>query len=99
MSNRRDLSFNSTTPPSDSIASFAISPYDGSLRFTQLFPAGGSYPRQFALNTAGNLVAVALQETGSVTVLERDVTSGVFEREVASVAIEGGQVVCVVWDD
>jgi 6-phosphogluconolactonase (cycloisomerase 2 family) len=78
---------------------FSISPIDGTLSFLELFPAGGSYPRQFALNRAGNLVAVGLQQTGSVSILERDVSSGVFEREVASIAIGGGAVVCVVWDE
>jgi 6-phosphogluconolactonase (cycloisomerase 2 family) len=72
---------------------------DGTLSFVELFPAGGSYPRQFALNRAGNLVAVGLQQTGSISILERDVTSGVFKREVASLAIDGGEVVCVVWDE
>lgn len=99
VSNRRDLTFNNTKPPSDSMSSFAISPSDGTLSFRQLFPAGGSYPRQFSLNRAGNLVAVGLQETGSVTILERDTCSGTFVKEVASINIAGGQVVCVVWDE
>lgn len=99
VSNRRDLTFNNTSPPSDSISTFAISPDDGTLSFFQIFPAGGSYPRQFALNQAGNLAAVGLQQTGIVTILERDATSGAFEKEVASIAIDGGQVVCVVWDE
>lgn len=99
VSNRRDLTFNNTKPPSDSISSFAISPEDGTLSFRQLFPAGGSYPRHFSLNRAGNLVAVGLQETGSVAILQRDVGSGTFVKEVASIDITGGQVVCVVWDE
>ena len=78
---------------------FSISPKDGTLSFLEVFPAGGSYARQFALNKGGNLVAVGLQQTGSISILERDLTSGVFEREVARLAIGGGQVVCVVWDE
>jgi 6-phosphogluconolactonase (cycloisomerase 2 family) len=78
---------------------FSISPKDGTLSFLEIFPAGGSYARQFALNKGGNLAAVGLQQTGSVSILERDLTSGVFEREVASIAIGDGQVVCVVWDE
>ena len=81
------------------MSTFAISPADGTLSFVQLFPAGGSYPRQFALNTAGTLAAVGLQETGTVTILERDVTSGTFEKEVANIVIGGGMVTCTVWDD
>jgi len=78
---------------------FSISPKDGSLTFIEVFPAGGSYARQFALNKGGNLVAVGLQQTGSISILERDLTSGVFKREVASIAIGGGEVVCAVWDE
>ena len=78
---------------------FAISPADGSLTFLQLFPAGGSYPRQFALNKAGNLAAVGLQMTGSVSILERNTVTGLFEKEVANVGIGGGMVTCVVWDE
>ena len=78
---------------------FSISPIDGTLSFRQLFPTGGQYARQFALNPAGNLIVVGLQETGNVAILERDVASGVFEKEVASIRIAGGQVVCVVWDE
>lgn len=99
VSNRRDLTFSQLSPASDSLASFAINQADGTLSFRQLFPAGGSYPRQFALNTAGNLAAVGLQETGTVSILARDVNSGSFTQEVASVPIGGGQVVCVVWDE
>jgi 6-phosphogluconolactonase (cycloisomerase 2 family) len=78
---------------------FSISPTDGTLSFLEIFPAGGSYARQFAFNRAGNLVAVALQETGSVSILERDLSSGVLKREVANIAIGGGEVVCVIWDE
>ena len=78
---------------------FSISPKDGTLSFLEIFPAGGSYARQFALNRGGNLVAVGLQQTGTISILERDLTSGVFKREVARLAIGGGEVVCVVWDE
>lgn len=99
VSNRRDLTFSDAKPPSDSMATFAISPEDGTLSFRQLFPAGGSYARQFEINKAGNLVAVGLQESGTVSILERDTCSGAFVKEVASIDITGGQVVCVVWDE
>jgi 6-phosphogluconolactonase (cycloisomerase 2 family) len=93
------LTFNNTSPPSDAMSVFSISSKDGTLSFLEVFPAGGSYARQFASNRGGNLVAVGLQQTGSVSILERDVTSGVFTKEVASIAIGGGEVVCVVWDE
>jgi len=78
---------------------FSISPKDGTLSFLEVFPAGGSWARQFAMNRGGNLVAVGLQETGSVSILERDATSGILKKEVASIAIGDGQVTCVVWDE
>lgn len=107
-SNRRDLSFNSTTRPatdipSDSIGTWALtaghSEVDvGDLNFMGLFPAGGSYARQFAINKAGNLVAVGLQESGRVVILERDVDAGSFVGQIA--LVEGlGEVTCVVWDE
>jgi 6-phosphogluconolactonase (cycloisomerase 2 family) len=78
---------------------FSISPKDGTLSFYEIFPVGGSYARQFALNRGGNLVAVGLQQTGSVSILERDPTTGILKGEVASIPIGGGQVVCVIWDE
>jgi 6-phosphogluconolactonase (cycloisomerase 2 family) len=78
---------------------YSISPTDGRLSFLEVFPAGGSWARQFAMNRGGNLVAVGLQETGSVSILERDTTSGILKKEVASIPIGDGQVTCVVWDE
>ena len=105
-SNRRDASFNASTfplsypTPSDSMATWSLNPcqYDGSLEFLGLFPAGGSYPRQFSLSRAGDLVAVGLQQSSKVVVLERDTETGLFVRQVAEVDV-AGQVTCVVWDD
>ena len=78
---------------------FSISPADGTLSFREIFPAGGSWARHFALNRAGNLVAVGLQQTGTVSIIERDATSGILKSEVARIAIGGGGVQCVVWDE
>ncbi|KAL9107489.1 MAG: hypothetical protein Q9227_007590 [Pyrenula ochraceoflavens] len=98
VSNRRDLSFNNTSPPSDSLALFDINAADGTLTFQSLYPAGGSYARQFAINRAGDLVAVGLQQSGILAVFERDCATGVIGREVGRV--EGlGQVTCAVWDE
>jgi len=108
-SNRRDLSFNSSssigpysssTTPSDSLATWRFQPgaADGELQFLGLFPAGGEYPRQFALNRAGNLVAVGLQRSERVVVLERNTVTGGFVRQVAEIEGLGG-VTCVVWEE
>jgi len=107
-SNRRDLSFNTTTRPASDIPSDSMSVWAltaghsdvdvGDLSFMGLFPAGGSYPRQFSINKAGNLVAVGLQESGRVVILETDVNTGGFVGEVG--VVDGlGEVTCVVWDE
>lgn len=98
ISNRRDVSFPTYNPPSDALSVFSISPKDGSLTFLQLFPAGGSYPRQFALNKAGTLAAVGLQQSSLVVILERNTETGKFETEVARASV-AGQITCVVWDE
>lgn len=102
ISNRGDNSFtttaaNGSTIPSDSLSTFSLQS-DGTLEFLQLAAAGGSFPRQFSLNAAGDLVAVGLQNDGTVVILERNVTSGLVGERVA-IAEVGGQVTCVVWDE
>ena len=110
VSNRNDSSFrlpnndpkNATVMASDSIATYAIQA-DGSLEFAQLWPAGGSFPRSFDINKAGDRIAVGLQNDGRVVVMERDVQTGLIGRQLAF--LEGqtpddvGQVTRVVWDE
>jgi 6-phosphogluconolactonase (cycloisomerase 2 family) len=72
---------------------------DGSLEFKGLSPAGGSFPRQFALNKAGDLVGVGLQQSSRVVLYSRDVETGkIADVPYAHVGVEG-QVDCVVWDE
>ncbi|KAK8202028.1 hypothetical protein M8818_005553 [Zalaria obscura] len=105
ISNRNNTSFslpnpipsNSTQIPSDSLSTFALNA-NGSLTFHQLWPAGGSFPRQFSLNRYGDLIAVGLQESSEVVVMARDVATGLVGMPVARVEIEG-MVTSVVWDD
>ncbi|KAL8998074.1 MAG: hypothetical protein Q9188_006171 [Gyalolechia gomerana] len=91
---------NATHIDSDTIASFNI-PKNGRklvLKFKGLSPAGGSFPRQFSLNRDGSLLAVGLQNSGRVVVLERCVETGVIGDVVAD--FEGlGQVTSIVWDE
>jgi len=97
VSNRRDLSFDNGT--SDSMATWSIEPkHEGALDFLELFPAGGSYPRQFSINKGGNLVAVGLQNNGTVVILERNAETGAFVQQVAQLEV-GGPITCVVWDE
>jgi 6-phosphogluconolactonase (cycloisomerase 2 family) len=104
---RNDSSFNipspvnsSTTIPSDSLLTYAIDRNSGRLELVQAVPAGGSSPRQFSLNAAGDRVAVAVQTNGWVAIFERDVESGKIGKLLA---VKGGLgengVVCVQWDE
>lgn len=96
ISNRNDTSFTlPTLGKSDSLSTFALSP-SGNLTFHQLWPAGGAFPRHFELNSVGNLVAVGLQNSQAVTILQRDVATGLIGEPVARVPI-GGNVTNVVW--
>ncbi|QDS72943.1 hypothetical protein FKW77_008317 [Venturia effusa] len=100
VSNRNDTTFG-TSPPTDSIASFGISPKDGTLYKLSLVPAYGSFPRGFSLNKAGTLMAVALQMTGTLVILQVDSLTGLFSNKVASIkfAIGAHRPNCVVWDE
>ncbi|KAL9614254.1 MAG: hypothetical protein Q9167_001276, partial [Letrouitia subvulpina] len=87
---------NMTSIPSDSLATFSLSP----LRFEELDPAGGLYPRSFAFNANKTLVAVGLQKSGSVVVYT---WCGHMQRilgEKALARFEGlGEVTSVVWGE
>ena len=105
ISNRNDSAFSIPSPDpkdatrelSDSLSTFKLNS-DGSLTFHQLWPAGGSYPRQFSMNKYGDLVAVGLQYSSRVVILSRDVETGLIGDAVGDV--QGlGNVTCVVWDE
>ena len=80
---------------SDSLATFALN-YDGTLTYKQLWPAGGSFPRHFSMNLAGDLVAVGLQMSSRVVILSRNITTGLLGNAVAESDVDG-QVTCVRW--
>lgn len=83
--------------PSDSLEVWAIDNITGNLTFKGLAAAGGQVPRQFSLNKAGTLIAVALQNTG-VAVITRDPTDGSYV-EIVAVAELPDEVNCVIWDE
>ena len=100
---------NGTMIVSDSLISYSIG-LSGKLQLVSSVAAGGSEPRQFALNRLGDMVAVALQADGWVIVLPRDVATGNIgapakEAVVGGLGSEGGQggstlgPVCVIWDE
>nr|POE49757.1 putative 6-phosphogluconolactonase [Quercus suber] len=102
ISNRGDKSFditlnNGTQVPSDTLSTFSIQA-NGSLSLHQLSPAGGSFPRQYSINAAGDKLAVGLQNNNEVVILSRDVASGMVGQEIARIGL-GGPVTCVVWDE
>lgn len=98
--NRNDTTFG-TSPPTDSLATFSISPKDGSLTKFPLISAYGSYPRSFSMNKAGTLMAVGLQMSGSLVILEHNKSTGLFDNKVADIKFVDGadQPNCVVWDE
>lgn len=55
------------------------------------------FPRQFALNKYGDLLAVGLQYDQSVVVFERDVALGTVGKPVAR-WVGSGNVTCVQWE-
>ena len=74
---------NITTLPSDSLATFKLS-LTGKLKFVQLAPSGGRFPRHFSMNNNGSLIAVANQNTQNVNVYSRNVETGTIDDLVAS---------------
>jgi len=99
VSNRNDTTFG-INPEIDSIVSYKISLSDGTLTEQPLVPAYGAFPRQFAINNAGTLLAMGLQNSGNLVILGRNWTSGLWDHEVANIEFAEGinMPVCVVWD-
>jgi 6-phosphogluconolactonase (cycloisomerase 2 family) len=83
----------------DSILTYRIDPDTFELTLVHEFAAGGSFPRQFSLNEAGDRIAVVQQKEGWLSIFERDVETGKIGRLVG---IKNGfgdmGPVCVQWD-
>ncbi|KAL8660067.1 MAG: hypothetical protein Q9202_006833 [Teloschistes flavicans] len=105
---------NATHIASDTLATFALPPLPAlpalltpnttgdpapPPAFQRLSPAGGSFPRQFSLNKAGDRVAVGLQNSARVVVFGRDVASGEVGGEAVADYEAVGQVTSVVWEE
>ncbi|KAK4543377.1 hypothetical protein LTR36_005520 [Oleoguttula mirabilis] len=102
ISNRNNTSFSLPEPdgsvvPSDSLSTFRLVD-DGTLVFVQLWPSGGSYPRQFSIDSTGTLVAVGNQYSQNVAILQRDVATGLIGEPIARVLVPGNTT-CVMWDE
>ncbi|KAJ4374246.1 hypothetical protein N0V83_002987 [Neocucurbitaria cava] len=88
---------NCTALPSDSLATFKLSP-TGKLSFVQLAPSGGTFPRHFSMNHNGSLIAVANQNSLNVNIYSRDVETGKIGDLVASASNLGpGGLTYVQW--
>jgi 6-phosphogluconolactonase (cycloisomerase 2 family) len=101
--NRGDQTFG---PEHDSIATYAIDAATGALAWLEAADAHAWYPRTFALNAAGTLVAVGGQTSSNVAILERDPESGrlgglVANARVATPGTPGNEdgLSAVVWDE
>lgn len=90
---------NGTQIPSDSLAVFKPSALNGKLSFVQIAPSGGSFPRHFSYNKAGDKIAVANQRSKSVDIWARDVKTGKLGKRLASNAefSKGGEINNVIW--
>ena len=99
VSNRGDLTYPATptSNASDSLAAFSLSS-NGEFDFQQLSPAGGSFPRDFTINKAGDLVAVGLQYSNEVAIFTRSTANGSLQKVVAR-AFVPQNVTCIVWDE
>jgi len=72
----------------DSIAVFAISPEDGSLRFIEATPTGGRQPRHFSLSPDARFLVAANQNSGNVTVFRIDAERGTLSRTDGEVVVD-----------
>ncbi|KAK1962094.1 putative isomerase YbhE [Colletotrichum sublineola] len=84
VSNRYDRSFGSQE---DSIVTYSIDPSSGQAAFVELTSAFSYFPRTFAINNAGNLVAIGGQTSANVAIVERNVTTGRLGKLVASLKV------------
>lgn len=79
---RQDKAFDGN----DSIAKFVLD-RDGTFEFQDIHTSGGEVPRTFAINKAGDLVAVGNQVSSNVAIVERDPDTGLLGSIVASLLI------------
>ena len=79
----------------DSIAVFARSPGDGSLKRVQIISSGGAHPRNFNLSPDGSWLLCANRDTNNVTVFKVDATTGLLTATGHSAPVPQG--VCVLF--
>jgi 6-phosphogluconolactonase (cycloisomerase 2 family) len=73
-------------------------PSNFNLQLVQWHAAGGSNPRHFAINKAGDLLAVALQDDNKLVVINRDPATGMLGDIIAEEKVPS-QPNMIVWDE
>jgi 6-phosphogluconolactonase (cycloisomerase 2 family) len=101
--NRNDQSFGSKQ---DSAATFSIEPSTGKLTFVEATNTHTYFPRTFAINKAGDMVAFGGQTSSTVVVVSRNASTGRLGDVVAQLQVGAPGTVnnedglsAVVWDE
>lgn len=84
VSNRNDQTFGSQQ---DSAAMFAIDPVTGNITFVELTNTFTYFPRTFAINKAGDMVAFGGQTSSTVAVVRRDTNTGKLGQLIAQLQV------------
>ncbi|CZT08726.1 uncharacterized protein RAG0_13734 [Rhynchosporium agropyri] len=94
------VSLNATSI-ADTLATFSLDPQSGVPMLLKLSSAGGLGPRSFAINNAGDRVAVALNGQNRIVILKRDVQTGIIDEQLGSLDLDiraaSGLLSSVVW--
>jgi 6-phosphogluconolactonase (cycloisomerase 2 family) len=87
---------------SDTLTTFrpTFNELDGSMKLelVQMHAAGGSKPRHIAFNKAGDLVAVALEDSNTISIIARNVRSGLLT-EFMTIQRVADRPNMVLWDE
>ncbi|KAK0368227.1 hypothetical protein CPAR01_12070 [Colletotrichum paranaense] len=83
-SNRNDQSFGTQQ---DSITAYVIDPSTGLITYLETTSAYSFFPRTFAINNAGTMVAIGGQTSANVAVVERNATSGRLGKLLATLKV------------
>ncbi|KAL2074652.1 hypothetical protein VTL71DRAFT_8431 [Oculimacula yallundae] len=89
--------------PSDTLITFSLDSQTGIPKLLERTSAGGLGPRSFAINRAGDRVAVALNGQNKLVIFKRDAVTGKFSGQLGSLDLDvgdaSGLVSSVVWDE
>jgi 6-phosphogluconolactonase (cycloisomerase 2 family) len=80
--------------PNDSMVTLERSPKNGAVRVSSKSDAWGKVPRTFAINRAGDLVAIGNQASANVAIVRRDRQTG----ELGKVGSAEG-LSSVIWEE